>query len=214
MDLTFYEQSAFTVQNDAEALAVDIGSYTSPFSLGRIGKPSAALVSHIHPDHFSEENLTNLSCPIYTVQEVSEAILDQSIRRTVLAAGESLAIAGTGFSITATPSDHGPTITVENVGFVIRAAGKSIYFLGDMAVTTPPPSLAYDIVLVPVGNQGYVFCPEDAFTHIQTIDWHGLTIPIHYYNSKSDAESGKRFAELAKEFCQVQVVQIGETIGL
>ena len=61
MKLTKFEQSGFILQTDKSyKLAIDIGSYSPVEKLSGIS-PDAMLVSHIHGDHFSIEQIKKLS---------------------------------------------------------------------------------------------------------------------------------------------------------
>ncbi len=214
MILTLFEQSGFTLESAGKKLAIDVGRFTSTESLQAIGKPDYSLVSHMHGDHFYEENLTSLAASIITVAEVASLITDTNLIVTTITEGETITLPETLFTITATASNHGTGISapVENIGFLISAEGKAVYFLGDMAISTPPPTQTFNIALVPVGNHGYVFTPEQAAEHIQSIGFTGLVIPIHYTNG--DPESGKIFADLIKATNPVQALEIGQSIQL
>ena len=214
LTLTRYEQSAFVLVSDTARLAVDFGSYVQPDNLAMVGHPDAALVSHIHPDHFNETNLAQFEAPIYSVQEVATRAQEAGLAVQVAKEGDWVTVGDTGFEVLFTASNHGPNVgLVENVGFLLKSGGTSVYFLGDMAVSTPAPLAPYDVVLIPVGGRGYTFDPELAFEHIQKIGWHGLTVPIHYDGS-ADPDAGLKFAELAKDACEVRVMAIGDSLEL
>ncbi|TPQ50982.1 hypothetical protein C2U72_10635, partial [Prosthecomicrobium hirschii] len=118
-----------------------------------------------------------------------------------------------GFAITPTPADHGPKLTrpIENYGLVIEGAGRRIYFVGDMAVATPPPDGPFDVILVPVDGGGFVFDPEQAVTFIRTMGHRGMAVPIH---DGDPAEPGclERFEQLAEGICKAVVLKPGESV--
>ena len=61
MKLTKYEQSGFVLETDAGfRLAFDIGAYTPVEKLEGVAV-DAMLVSHLHGDHFSPEQIKALS---------------------------------------------------------------------------------------------------------------------------------------------------------
>ena len=61
MTITKFEQSGFVLETESGyKLAIDIGCYTPVDKLDDIS-PDAMLVSHIHADHFSIEQIKKLS---------------------------------------------------------------------------------------------------------------------------------------------------------
>ncbi|MEI6478309.1 MAG: MBL fold metallo-hydrolase [bacterium] len=211
---TKYEQSAFTLQINDSVIAVDFGTLASEETLTQIGTPAASVVSHIHKDHFLLENLARFKAPIYTVSEVVAAVGTTDLQVTTIAEGQTLPITGTPFELRATASNHGTFISapVENVGYVLSAFGKSVYFLGDMAISTPPPAGSFDITLIPIGNRGYVFNAEQALSHLRTIEHPGIVIPIHY--DHGDPTQVETFQELIGDTYDLRVMKTGKSLTL
>jgi len=212
LTLTRFEQSALLLEIDSSRLVVDPGTYSGPASLEKMAAPNAVLVSHKHADHFSPANLEQLAAPVYTVSETAAQAEGRGIELHVHAAGDKIQIGTTPFTVTYTNSDHGPHVgMVENVGFLIDAGGKKLYFLGDMYTPSILPQEPFDVMLIPIGNRNYTFGVEEAFAFIQQLDWHGLTIPVHYHGVEETAE---RFAKVAGDYCQVNHMRQGESITL
>jgi L-ascorbate metabolism protein UlaG (beta-lactamase superfamily) len=213
--ITKYEQAAFTVQVGEYCLAVDFGVYTSPRSLKSAGKPTFSLVSHIHPDHYYPENLHAFGAPVVTVSQVGEILNKTTLTVHLISEGQALSLPHSPFSVTATPSDHGPypAQPLENVGFLIKVEGKSIYFLGDMYTPSVAPEGPFDLVLIPVGNSNYTFGPKEAAEHITRLKPTGIIVPIHYDGSLNPATASE-FAELVGSTATVRILSHGESITL
>jgi len=213
--ITRFQQAAFTVTSGNSVLAVDIGSYVTPEFLQQVGHPAAALVSHIHGDHFLEANLLAMGAPVYTVGEVAQAIENASLGVHIQRHGDQVEIPDSPFSVRFLPSDHGPNVgPVEQAAFLIEAEGKVIYFLADMYNPAPFPATQVDVVLIPVGGAGYTFDVEMAAQYLRSNGWKGLTVPIHYDNPRMDPLSGKRLADAMGGDCDVRVLGLGESLPL
>ena len=213
MRLTKFEHASFVLSSEEAAIAVDMGAYVSESSWAQLPSIQATLVSHIHGDHFSEPNLQRMNVPVYTVAQVAQAVTDQNIQLETHAEGEEVTITGTPFTVTFTPSDHGPYATqpLENVGFLIEAEGKTLYFLGDMYNGAAPLDKPFDVLLIPVGNNNYTFGPQEAADYVQSLGWNGLTIPVHY-DGQLDPATAQQFKDLASSFCKVQILATSESL--
>jgi len=212
LTLTKFEQSALLIEVDGSRLVIDPGLYSGQETLQKMTNPDAVLVSHKHGDHFAPANLEALAAPVYTVSETAAQAEGRGLELHVHAEGDSVQIGTTPFTVTYTQSDHGPHVgMVENVGFLIDANGKHLYFLGDMYNPSIPPTESFDVMLIPVGNRNYTFDPEMAFAFVQRLNWHGLTIPVH---SHGVAEYTDRFRDLASNYCKVTILEEGNSITL
>lgn len=205
-----YEHVAFVFEAGGQRLGLDFGAFTSAETLNGLPKLDAVLVSHRHGDHFSEANLRTLGAPVSAPSDVV-ALLNDGVEAHTLRLGESNLVAR--FKVTPTQADHGPRVTnpVENYGFVIERDGCRIYFVGDMAVATPPPDGPFDVVLIPVGGGGFVFDPGQAFGFIKAIGYRGPVVPIHDAGP-AEPDCFERFTRLAEGWCEVVVLGVGQSL--
>ena len=130
MKIKRFEQSGFILETEnGYKLAVDIGSYTPIEKLNEIF-PDAMIVSHIHGDHFSVEQIKKLSPnKLYLNEECVEALGEESIPSEIIEVkvGDRMDVGG--IRVQLFDVDHGPNIKVrprENFGFLIEADGKEL----------------------------------------------------------------------------------------
>ena len=210
MKLIRSEHSAFILESEGRRLGVDFGIFTPPEKMLELVPLRALCVSHGHSDHFSEVNICAVGVPVAAPADVV-ALLPESVEANTLRLGTVTLLEG--FAITPTPANHGPRLTrpIENYGLVIERAGRRIYYVGDMAVATPPPNGPFDLVLVPVEGGGFVFDPEQAIAFIRAMDHRGMVVPIH---DGDLPEPGciERFAQLAEGVCKAVVLRTGESL--
>jgi L-ascorbate metabolism protein UlaG (beta-lactamase superfamily) len=185
MKLTQLEQSGFIIETTSGfKLAGDIGSYTPAEKLAGI-KPDAMLVSHIHGDHFSVEQIKALSPKkLYLNRECIEALGEESLASEIVEVKVGDKIDIDGIKVEFFDVDHGPNVKVrprENFGFLIEADGEKIYFAGDMFYPSglDVSNLEVDIALIPVGTF-YTFGPAEAAAFVKQFKHIGQILPMHY----------------------------------
>jgi L-ascorbate metabolism protein UlaG (beta-lactamase superfamily) len=85
MKLTQFEQSGIILEtNTGYTLAVDIGSYTPIEKLNSVS-PDAMLISHIHGDHFSVDQIKKLSPKkLYLNRECVEALGEETLTSEII----------------------------------------------------------------------------------------------------------------------------------
>lgn len=200
MKLTKFEQSGFILETEKGfKLAFDIGNKTPVEKLVDI-KVDAMLVSHIHGDHFSLEQIKMLEPKdLYLNQEcidaLGEEIIDSKI--TQVRVWDTINIGGGEvkfFNV-----DHGLNVSsplAENFGFLIKVDGVTVYFAGDMFYPSglDVSNLEVDYALIPVGTF-YTFGPEEAFTFVSKFKKIGKVISMHY---EKTPETREQFIDLAK----------------
>lgn len=201
MKITKFEQSGFILEtNSGYKLAIDIGSYTPVEKLNGI-LPDAMLVSHIHGDHFSLEQIKKLSPKkIYLNEECIEALGEQELSSEIIQVkvGDHLDVEG--IKVQFFDVDHGPNVKLrprENFGFLIEADGNKIYFAGDMYYQSgmDVSNLEVDIALIPVGTF-YTFGPQEALAFAATFKKIENIIPMHY---EKTPETKQQFIDLAAD---------------
>ncbi len=203
MILTKFEQSGFILETDSGfKLAIDIGSYTPIEKLNGISI-DAMLVSHIHGDHFSMDQIKALSpTKLYLNRECIEALSEETLTSEIVTVkvGDSVDIPDSNIKVSFFDVNHGPNIKVvpkENLGFLIEADGKKIYFAGDMFYLSgiDVTDLEVDYALIPVGTF-YTFGPQEALAFVKQFKKIGQIIPMHY---EKTPETKGEFIKLAEE---------------
>ncbi|HEY9481073.1 MAG TPA: MBL fold metallo-hydrolase [Candidatus Paceibacterota bacterium] len=193
MRLTKFEQSGFILETDnGYKLAIDIGSYTPSEKLNGISL-DAMLVSHIHGDHFSVEQIKKLSPKkLYLNEECIEAVGEESLSSEIIQVkvGDQINIGE--IKVQFFDVDHGPNVKMrpkENFGFLIEADGKKVYFAGDMFYQSGIDvlNLEIDVALIPVGTF-YTFGPQEALDFVKKFKRIGTVIPMHYENNPETRE--------------------------
>jgi L-ascorbate metabolism protein UlaG (beta-lactamase superfamily) len=163
----------------------------APVDRDEIGAPDLILLSHLHRDHLDLGSLRSLPASIPTVVPRGAAALAASAGREAvveLSPGDSAELAGV--EVVATPADHdghrdrwGPV--VQPLGFVVSAAGRSVYFAGDTDIFAGMESLApLDAALLPVWGWGPSLGPghlnpERAAQALKLLR-PSLAVPIHW----------------------------------
>lgn len=199
MKITKFEQSGFILENSSGfKLALDIGSYTPVEKLSGVS-PDAMIVSHLHGDHLSVEQIKALSPKkLYMSNECMEVLGEETLTSEIVSikAGEPLVIGGMKVEIFEV--NHGPNIKVvprENFGFLFEIDGQKVYFAGDMFFPSgiDVSNLDVDIALIPVGTF-YTFGPQEALDFVKQFKNIGKVIPMHYHKT---LETREEFIKLA-----------------
>jgi L-ascorbate metabolism protein UlaG (beta-lactamase superfamily) len=185
MKLTKFEQSGFLLETSSDfRLAFDIGNKTLLQKLDGLEGLDAFIVSHIHGDHFSPEQINRLSPKkLFLNSECAESEVGKEIKPkvTLVKVGDEIEIGG--IKVKFFEVDHGPNVNhpKENMGFLIVVEGQTIYFAGDMFNPSgiPVGDLEVDIALIPVGTY-YTFGPKEAYHFAKTFKKIGKIIPMHY----------------------------------
>lgn len=149
------------------ALSHEVVPAVLPSELGALG---AVLVTHDHADHADLRALDEMdkrAVAIVATKELAARVRALGFADVAaLAPWEERTLGGV--SITAVPGLH----DIYEIGFVVRAEGKSLYFAGDTALHPDLPAIAErfrpDASILPVdgtrltGGGVHVMTPEDA----------------------------------------------------
>ena len=199
MKLTKFEQSGFILETEKGfRLAFDIGNKTPIEKLNGV-TVDAMLVSHIHGDHFSLEQIKKLSPKkLYLNAECIETLGEETLSSEIIQTKISDEILIDTIKVQFFNVDHGPNVSAplkENFGFLITVDNQTVYFAGDMFYESgiDVSNLEVDIALIPVGTF-YTFGPQEAFDFIKKFKRIGKVIPMHY---EKTPETRDQFIKLA-----------------
>ncbi len=199
MRLEKFEQSGFILEtSNGFRLAFDIGNKTPIEKIQGI-TVDAMLVSHIHGDHFSLEQIKVLSPKkLYLNQECIETLGEENLATEIaqVKVGDTITIED--IAVQFFNVDHGPNVSAplqENFGFLITADNQTIYFAGDMFYESgiDVSNLEVDIALLPVGTF-YTFGPQEAFEFTKKFKKIHKVTPMHYEKAP---ETREQFINLA-----------------
>jgi L-ascorbate metabolism protein UlaG (beta-lactamase superfamily) len=201
MTIKKFEQSGFIIEtNNGFKLAIDIGSHTPPEKLGGISV-DAILVSHIHPDHFSIDQIKALAPKkLYLNRECIETLKKGNLDSKIVEVKTGDVINIDDIKVTFFDVDHGPNVRIrpkENFGFLVEVDEKKIYFAGDMFYPSgiDVTNLEVNRALIPIGGH-YTFNPEDALAFVSQFKHIGNVTPMHY---EKNPEKREEFIKLAVE---------------
>jgi len=203
MKITKFEQSGFILETETGyKIAIDIGAYTSIEKLEGISV-DLMLVSHLHGDHFSIEQIKKLSPKKLCLnEECLELLGDETLSAEIskVKVGDTIKI--DGIKITFFDVDHGPNTKIkpkENLGFLIEVDNQKIYFAGDMFNESgmDVASLEVDYSLIPVGGF-YTFGPQEAVDFVRKFKKIGKVIPMHYQKSPETKEEFLKILQNSK----------------
>ncbi|MBP6904430.1 MAG: MBL fold metallo-hydrolase [Candidatus Pacebacteria bacterium] len=200
MKLTKFEQSGFILETEnGFRLAFDIGNKTPLEKLEGIAA-DAMLISHIHGDHFSLDQIKKINPKkLYLNHECIETLGEESLTSEIVQVKVGDLITIGNITVQFFNVDHGPNVSVplqENFGFLITADSQKIYFAGDMFYESGIDVTNFEVhyALLPVGTH-YTFGPREAFEFAKKFKKIGKIISMHYANKP---ETQGEFLELAR----------------
>lgn len=206
MKLIKFDQSGVILETEKGfRLAIDIGNKTPIEKLIGI-TVDAVLISHIHGDHFSIDQIKALTPKkLYINHECKETLGEEQVPFEIadIQAGDTIAI--DDISVNIFNVDHGPNVSApieENFGFLITFDGTTIYFAGDMFYPSgiDVKDLEVDYALIPVGTF-YTFGPEEAFAFAKAFKKIGKIVSMHY---DKNPETRDQFFNLARGMFDVE----------
>jgi L-ascorbate metabolism protein UlaG (beta-lactamase superfamily) len=193
--------------------------YVDPYRSGGGPQADLILITHDHFDHFSPDDLrvvinkeTTLVAPATVTEKVA-------VRALSIAPGETIELAGldvtavAAYNTNKADSDGKPfhPRAAGWVGYIIRAAGRTIYHSGDTDVIPELDQAAgVDVALLPVSGT-YVMTALEAVEAARRIA-PKLAIPMHWgtvVGSRADAEEFARAAPVEVHIPE----KAGEAVG-
>jgi L-ascorbate metabolism protein UlaG (beta-lactamase superfamily) len=200
MKITKYEQSGFIFETEKGfRLAVDVGSMTPVEKLEGV-KVDAMIVSHLHRDHLSPDQIKKLSpTKLYISDECREVIGEEGISSEIVIVKTDSKVKIGEIEVEIFTVDHGPNVPQpkENFGFLFTIDGQKIYCPGDIFYPSgiDVTKLEVDYAMFPIGTF-YTFGPKEAFDFAKTFKKIGNVISMHDRNTPGLKEE---FLTLAKE---------------
>ncbi len=220
INLTFYGHACFGVDTGSARLLID------PFLTGNPLAPVAAadvdadyvLVTHGHHDHAGDAAAIagRTGARIVTTVEVGQALFSgcDTVAGNI---GGTLRLPFGGVKLVT--AIHGSGVPGGLAcGFVIEADGKTVYHMGDTALTRDFELLRnddhpIDALLIPIGGH-YTMGPDDALRAVEMIRPR-LVIPMHFGTfAEIDEDPAAFCAAVEKTGAAARVLRPGETIAV
>lgn len=145
------------------------------------------LISHGHYDHFDPDSVPSLltgSTALIGAQDVQAECRQLGLQGdiTYLSCGQT--VCRDGMTVTGVPCDHGE-LAPDALGLLIRAAGKTIYYMGDTAyrpdLLENPLLQNVDLLLLPI-NGAFGNLNEQQAAQVIARLQPKLAVPCHYWN--------------------------------
>lgn len=206
MKIFKFEQSGFIIETEKGfRVAFDIGNKTPITKLEGI-TVNAMIVTHIHGDHFSLEQIKKLSPKkLYLGNQCKKALGGEALPFEIIEIEADSNINIEDIEIRIFNVDHGPNVTApvkQNFGFLIEVDNKKVYFAGEMFYESgiDVSNLEVDYAFFPIGTF-YTFGPKEAFAFAKKFKKIGEIIPMHY---EKNSETKEQFLNLVKEYFLVK----------
>ncbi len=163
MRLTKHVHACITIEQGGRSLLVDPGAF-EPRAPELLAAADAVLLSHVHPDHFHRDALTDELCrrpglPVAGPESVVGGLAEIGSAVTVVGPGDRLALEGLAIEVLGgTHAEIYPEEPrIESVGFLI---GGRVFHPGD---SYEVPHAAVGTLLVPVSGPWTRFADAAAF---------------------------------------------------
>ena len=165
--------------------------YIDPLAVETGEKADLICITHAHPDHFSKADIqklikadTRIVCPKtvagklrkygYNISVVKPGDLIEPAGNMIIEAVEAYNINSAFLWIKAHPRSK------QNVGYIFRINGKSIYHAGDSDFVPEMKNIKnIDLALVPVGGDNLTMGIDEAVKLIHHLR-PGTAVPMHY----------------------------------
>jgi L-ascorbate metabolism protein UlaG (beta-lactamase superfamily) len=202
------------------ALSHEVGPAVMPTHLGPL---NAILVTHDHADHAdlrAMDQMDKRAAVIVATNDLAARVRALGFSDVTVMAPWTERKLGAA-TVVAVPGLH----DIYEVGFVIRAGGKSIYFAGDTRLHPDLPDIAErfspDVAILPVdgtrlaGGSNHVMTPGDAVMAARILQ-PKLVMPSHAEAYFSDPIAGHLLASAVPrakyEFADVMAQQLPDTV--
>lgn len=170
------------------------------------------LVSHIHYDHYSPDDIDKVRGPNTKLVSSADVIAKEGAGE-VIRPGQTIEFDTVRLTaVAAYNSDKQFHPKANNwIGFIIEVDSKSIYYAGDTDLTEEIKALKdIDLVLLPAGGTYTMNASEaaEATKHINPKQ----AIPYHWGDIIGSSSDAEKFARLTE--CEVKILSPGQTINI
>lgn len=227
MRLTYFGHSAFLLEVPGARLVLDPWLAGNPHGSSDPAKLACdyVLCSHAHSDHMSDALPLARAhgATIVAPYEFAEYFAAQGARTIDLMPGGSVSLPWGRIKMT--PAIHSSALELEGgenrpmgvpAGFVISAAGRTLYHAGDTALFGDMALIgrqALDLAMIPIGDF-YTMGPEDAVEALNLLR-PKLAVPMHYNSSEKIRQDPHAFAiNAAQAGHAVRVMKPGEVLDV
>ena len=220
MNLTFLGHACFLLDDGQHRILIDpflTGNPLAPVSAEEV-EADYILVTHGHGDHVGDAAAIarRTGAVICCSVDLADGLFTDSDLQVITGniGGRISLPFGTVKFVSAIHGSGVPGALAN--GFVLEAAGKTIYHAGDTALTADMALLAEDHIdaaLLPIGDV-YTMGPGDALRAVQMIR-PKLVIPMHYNTMPPIVQDAETFAATVQaNGYAVKVLQPGESTSL
>ncbi len=185
MKLKKYPQSCFMIETAGKKILIDPGnlSYEDNF-LDEWKSADFILITHYHADHCYEEIIKQIDCPIYATQEVQSAY--PNLKINIIKENDIFNINDIKVEVVKAVHGYIPWLknraeVNENVGFIVEAENKRIYFTSDCICFKN--DYKCDVLCAPVSAHGLVMSPFEVSLFAEECGAK-LILPHHMDNPK------------------------------
>jgi L-ascorbate metabolism protein UlaG (beta-lactamase superfamily) len=204
------------IETNGKTVLVDPGvlSYESHFA-DEWAKADFILITHKHGDHCNAAVIKAYNVPIYASAEVAAEYPDLKI--TVIKAGDELQLSDE-IAAKAVNAFHGyipwlkgKSEIHENIGWMVYAQGKTIYFTSDTICFKN--EYKCDILCAPISAHGLVMSPFEVALFAKECEA-TLVLPCHMDNPKFPVDIEKAEGMLIQHEINYKFLKFEETIEL
>jgi len=190
-NIKWFGQSGIKISTDK------ISIYVDPFMLKQSDKADIILITHDHPDHYSEKDIVKLK----TNNQIIIAPFNINDTNIMLLPGNSITVKG--IKIEAVPAYNivktNHSKSKNYAGFIITIDGVKIYHAGDTEKIPEMNNIQCDIAFLPLGQtytMNTVAEAIDAALATKT----KIAIPFHFGLAEGTLDDAKKFvSELTKK---------------
>ncbi len=203
MLLTKFSQSCVLIKTQDKKILVDPGVLSEEKEIEQMSGIDIILITHKHEDHFCEkiyEKIKKQNTVIYSSKEVSENF--QNTKFEIVKEKDEIKIGDITIRVVKAVHGYIPYLTKnkieinENIGFIVEAEGKKIYFTSDTICFKN--DYKCDILFLPVCDHGLVMGPFEASLFAKGTGA-SIVIPCHYDNPKFPADIERVKKEFDKQ---------------